>query len=68
MWADTVTASWQSNTSFPLWYSATVFDIICCHGRCRYSSDDGQQNFDDFVPFGGWTQPYMKVPIPMVCK
>ena len=26
----------------------------------RYSSDDNQLSFEDWVPFGGWTQPYMK--------
>jgi len=34
----------QRGASYPLWYA----------------NWDGQQNFNDFVPFGGWTKPAVK--------
>ena len=69
MWASTVGSTWQSNTSFPLWCDASwrVRHVRECDICCRYSNDDNDQSFDDFEPFGGWTQPFVKVCMRWMC-
>jgi len=39
-----VVGGWEGVSSFPLWYA----------------DYDGEQNYNDFSPFGGWTQPNIK--------
>ncbi len=43
-WDLIVGLSWDELSTLPLWYA----------------NYDGQLNFDDFKPFGGWSQPTMK--------
>ena len=58
-WSATVGASYVLNASLPLW--CDVASGLHHHTTGgRYSNDDGEMSYDDWEPFGGWTQPYMK--------
>lgn len=47
-WVPIVGSSYTGGSAFPLWYA----------------HHDGKRSFDDFTPFGGWTEPSMKAYTP----